>query len=223
MKNVFFMLFAICSYGQSNIKSENEKGKDDFVDMPCPHYLFNDLEIKEFDKLDSVNPEIAKKAWEYLKDHVTKKNLHRIYFANGRKTTIIKKTLDPLGKETKYYLCFGFSDKQKGITNYGIYLELDSHGNLVNKIKLPNCIDDSKCLDLKKLSSIKKSKPYKKFFIKNQTKVELDVNFELNIFCWKFINEKYDSNGVFIIDELLFNAYNGEFLVRQQEKGEWVE
>lgn len=212
------------SFGQSNVKLTNDKKVDDldFVEIRCPHYTFDNFEIKEFNNLDSVSDEIAKKAWGYLENHVSKKP-QKIHFISGREKTTIKKTADFFENNAKYYLCFNFFDKQKGIKNYGIYLELDNYGNLVNKINLPNCVDNSKCFELKKLSSIKKSKYYKEFFIENQTKVELEVNSELNIFCWKFINEKYEPNGVFIIDELLFNAYNGKFLVRQQRNGEWVE
>lgn len=206
-------------------KQDPENVNPKFIDMQCPHYSFGNFRIKEFDKLDSIDTKIIEKSWGYLKKKVTKKNLKKIYFSYGREMNLdIQKEYNPSSTNTaKYFLCFGFSDKEKGIKNYGIYLELDSSGNLMNEINFPDCNKNPDCFGLIAFEALKNNKHAKKFYIEKTTKIELEVNEELNILCWKFINEKYEPNGIYITDELFFNAHNGKFLKKEKTKGEWVE
>ena len=120
-----------------------------------------------------------------------------------------------------YYLCFAYSNVEKGLGEYTSNIELDEHGNIIKDIDFPK--NNSYINNLVALSKIKKKAINKKFYIDGKTKIEMNYDANKNILIWKFINEEYKSNGVYIEKELIYNAHNGKYLELKVNEGQWVE
>ena len=193
--------------------------------MNCPYYSFGAYIAKEPRNLNELPLLISEKVKEYLKSRVGEKFYRNMYFKKGQIIDSIpyKKYFEKSNMETRYhyYLCFAFSNLEKGIGEYTSNVELDEFGNIINDIKLPK-----KNKDIYKLISLKNIKNkaiLEKFYIQDKTKIEMDFDSDKNILIWKFINEEYKPNGIYIQKELIYNAHNGKYINLKINEGNWVE
>ena len=197
----------------------------DVLVMNCPYYSFGAYIAKEPRNLNELPLLISEKVKEYLKSRVGEKFYRNMYFKKGQIIDSIpyKKYFEKSNMETRYhyYLCFAFSNLEKGIGEYTSNVELDEFGNIINDIKLPK-----KNKDIYKLISLKNIKNkaiLEKFYIQDKTKIEMDFDSDKNILIWKFINEEYKPNGIYIQKELIYNAHNGKYINLKINEGNWVE
>ena len=197
----------------------------DVLVMNCPYYNFGAYIAKEPRNLDELPLLISTKVKDYLKSRVGKKFYNNIYFKKGQIIDSIpyKKYFENSKMETRYhyFLCFAFSNLEKGIGEYTSNIELDEFGNIINDIKLPK-----KNKDINRLVSLNKIKNkaiLEKFYIQDKTKIEMNYDFKKNILIWKFINEEYKPSGKYYQKELIFNAHNGKYIELKINEGTWVE
>ncbi|MEK8180831.1 hypothetical protein WMW71_10820 [Flavobacterium buctense] len=193
--------------------------------MNCPYFDFGGYVSKEPRSLSELPIAISTKVKSYLLSRVGKKFYKNIYFKQGQIIDSIpyKKYFENAKMETRYYyfLCFAYTNLEKGIGEYTSNVELDEFGNIIKDIDFPKKSSTSN--KFISLEEIKKKAVEKNFFIKDKTNVELDYDTVNNILVWKFINEEHKENGIFLQSELTYNAHNGNFLDLKVNKGEWVE
>lgn len=197
----------------------------DVLVMNCPYYSFGAYTAKEPRNLDELPLLISKKVKDHIKLRVGEKFYKNIYFKKGQIIDSINynKYFEKSKMETRhhYYLCFAYSKVQKGLGEYTSNIELDELGNIIKDIDFPK--NNSYINNLVALSKIKKKAIDEKFYIDGKTKIEMNFDANKNILIWKFINEEYKSNGVYIEKELIYNAHNGKYLELKVNEGQWVE
>ena len=197
----------------------------DVLLMNCPYYSFGAYTAKEPRNLDELPLNILTKVKDYILLKVGKKFYKNVYFKQGQIIDSIpyKKYFEKFKMETRYhyYLCFAYSNVDKGIGEYTSNIELDEFGNILKDINFPkNNFDINKLVSLKE---IKRKAINEKFYIEEKTKIEMNYDSNKNILIWKFINKEYKSNGVYIEKELIYNAHNGKYLDLKVIEGQWVE
>lgn len=205
----------------------------DVLVMSCPYYSFGAYIAKEPRSLDDLPLDISLKVKNYLLSRVGKEFYEKIYFKKGQiKDSIPYKKYFPNSQRNPeyydqmktryhYYLCFAYSNMEKGIGEYCSNIELDEFGNIIKNIDFPK-----KNSEINKLVSLNKTKNKaisRKFYIEGKTKIELNYDVNKNILVWEFINEEYKPNGIYIQEILQYNAHNGKYLDLKINNGQWVE
>jgi hypothetical protein len=197
----------------------------DLLVMNCPYYNFGTYIAKEPRNLNELPYHISSKVKEYILSKVGKKFYKNVYFKKGQIIDSIpyKKYFanSKMNIRYHYYLCFAYSNPEKGVGEYTSNIELDEFGNILKDIDFPN--NNSNINKLVSLSEIKKKAILNKFYIQENTKTEMNYESNKNILIWKFINEEYLPNGIFIQKELIYNAHNGKFLDIKTIQGIWEE
>lgn len=192
----------------------------------CPYYSFGAYTPKEPRNLDTDVPfMISQRVKDYLRLRVGEDFYKNIYFKKGQIIDSIPyKKYSKNGKITTryhYYLCFAYSNIDKGIGEYTSNVELDEFGNTLKDINFPK--NNSQINQFVSFKEIKNKAIAKKFYNKETTKIEMYYEPTKNILIWKFINQEYKPHGVFLINELTYNAHTGEYLDLKVSEGRWVE
>ncbi|MFH6992100.1 hypothetical protein [Flavobacterium sp. FlaQc-48] len=198
--------------------------KDVFV-SPCPYFSFGAYIPKEPRNLDVDLPAIiSQKVKEYIRLRVGEKFYKNIYFKKGQVLDSIpaKKHSRNFKMTTRYhyYLCFAYSNIEKGIGEYASNVELDEFGNIIKEINFPkNNLKINEFVSFKKI----KNKAIAKKFYNEKTQTEMYYDPNKNILIWKFINQEFKPHGVFLSKELTYNAHTGQYLDLKINEGQWIE
>lgn len=191
----------------------------------CPYYSFGQYRAFEPRNLDEIPDLISNK----LRIHLTKilgvKFYKKLYFTGGQviDSTAYKKyfTKSDMNVSNYYYLGFAFSYPKKGLSEYCSYIKLDESGNILNDIQLPKNYEYIN--NLISVELVKKKALEKEFYKEGSTKIQLEYDEKRNVLVWKFINEYYKPKGLYIKNELIYNAHNGKHIETLNFEGSWVE
>lgn len=198
--------------------------KDVFV-SPCPYFTFAPYLPKEPRNIDDDLPIIiSQKIKDYLRLRVGEDFYKNVYFKQGQTLDSVhyKKyfKINNLTTRYHYYLCFAYSNPEKGIGEYTSNVQLDEFGNIIKDINFPK--NNSKINEFVSFKEIKNKAIAKKFY-NEKTQIEMYYDPNKNILIWKFINPEFKSNGVFLLKELTYNAHTGQYLGLKTNEGQWIE
>jgi hypothetical protein len=197
----------------------------DVLVMNCPYYSFGAYIAKEPRSLEDLPLNISLKVKNYLLSRVGEEFYKKIYFKRGQIIDSIpyKKYFKNSQMKTRYYyyLCFAYSNMEKGIGEYCSNIELDESGNIIKDIDFPK--KNSAINKLVSLQEIKNKAINRKFYVKEKTKIELSYDESKNILVWKFTNEDYKPNNTFLQKILRYNAHDGKYLDLNIAEGQWIE
>lgn len=197
----------------------------DVLVMNCPYYSFGAYIAKEPRNLDELPLTLSQKIKNHLLNRVGKKFYKNIYFKKGQIIDSIpyKKYSQKSKMKTRfhYYLCFAYTNIKKGIGEYTSNIEIDENGNIIKEIDFP--IDNRLINNIVSLKEIKDIAIKEKFYIEENTKIEMAYDSDKNLLIWIFKNKEYKPNGVYIEKELIYNAHNGNYIDLKINTGQWVE
>lgn len=180
----------------------------------CSGFGFGDYFPYEPSKLDDIPKTIQEKVISHIKAKVGAEFYSKLKFSGGQVVNLDRLYLVyPKAKDFKwtpysYYLCFSFSDFEKGIAKYTAKIVLDSNGNVIEDIQLPNI----KAIPNKSnIISIYKATEIAKFYnfqagIEN---IKLYYDKELDSFVWCFSKIVNDNGLTFGIETIVINAITG--------------
>lgn len=199
--------------------------KDVFISF-CPYFSFGAYIPKEPRNLDNDLPLIiSQKVKDYMRLRVGEDFYKNIYFKKGQILDSIpaKKYSKNFKMTTRYhyYLCFAYSNIEKGIGEYTSNVELDEFGNIIKDINFPK--NNSQINQFASYKEIKNKAIAKKFYKEEKTKTEMYYDSNKNILIWKFTNEEFKPHGIFLINELTYNAHTGQYIDLKINEGRWIE
>ncbi|MGG9962470.1 hypothetical protein [Ferruginibacter sp. SUN106] len=119
-----------------------------------------------------------------------------------------------------YYLCFSFSDTTLGIARYTLQMVLDSNGNIIEDIELPDIAADStkgNLLSMQKAIEVAKANDY----YDEHTTIEFEYDRESDGFTWSFSKSLYNKDHTYINKDFVIAAHNGKILKQSSSSGIW--
>lgn len=187
--------------------------KDSLYVKNCSHYNFGKYVAAEYETLNQI-PKVSSIIKKYLSNRVHPYYLNKMYFKKAQVIDSIpfKKEFPKAEMKTRfhYFLCFAFSDSNKGIGEYTSNLEIDEHGNIIKDIEFPKRTASNSYLA--SLQKIKKELIRKGFYRYNSTKIDLIYETNKDLLIWHFINEEVKENGELFQHIMSYNAHTGNYL-----------
>lgn len=174
-------------------------------------------------RLEYLPKIISVKLEQYLIQIVGKKFYKRLYFKRAQIINTSQYGSDYYDQKSKFHykVCFAFSDTKNGLGEYTSIIELDDFGNITDQVNLPKNNNDLNYLQ--SIDKLKFTPEVKTFYKEGKTKIDIAYEPIRNILVWKFINEYNEDNGVYLEQQLIFNAHNGKFIELKDIHGQWVE
>lgn len=169
---------------------------------------------------------IKEKTLNYIKNRVGDKYVDKFFLVRGeiRDLDIINKGLKGRNRYTsKYNLCIGFRNEEKGIAVYSSQITFNESGNMQKGLLFPVVHKGALQENLVSFEKVKSLAKERNFYKIGQTKIEMGYYSKPNILVWKFINRTYNKNNTFTEETLIFNAHNGKFIKKNIYEGYWIE
>jgi len=197
------------------------------VYLGCTYTSYGFYYPRKPNSLSELPADIHSKIENHLLSRLGEKFYNRLSLTDGeivdvnRLHIVDPNTLDFRWRPYTYNLCFTFRDTTIGIGLFTAEMVLDSLGDIIDEIQLPNVANNLTKHNIISLAEARLIAIRENHFQKG-TVVEIDYDKDYDSIVWLFIKTNYNDNNEWFSSTLKIDAHTGDILDVDEADGFWI-
>lgn len=189
------------------------------------HYSWEKYTPRKIRSFKDIPENIEEKVRNYLKERVGNELANDFELVAGQIMELdeFKEYFPNSTLKTAYYLELSYRNLNKGISMYASNLELDENGEVVKEIQFPVLANDNYPFEIYSFKRIKQKAKQDEFYFPDKTEIDIKYDSNKNILMWRFVNDKFTTDGKLKRKQNYYNAHNGEYIGEKINNGAWIE